>query len=48
MFRGMIGWNYTGPSHTWDKEEKAEAVAKIAALNAGWTAEQMRLILTER
>ena len=39
MCWGMIGWNYQGPFHIWEKgrkEEKADAAAKIAALNAGW------------
>ena len=40
---GMIGWNYKGPFHIWEKEtkeEKAEAAEKIKVLNAGWAAEQ--------
>ena len=46
MCWGMIGWNYKGPFHIWEKEtvaEKAAAAEKIAALNAGWQAVQTRL-----
>jgi len=46
MCWGMIGWNYKGPFHIWEKETKediAVAAEKIKVLNEGWPAEQKRL-----
>jgi transposase len=46
MCWGMIGWNYKGPFHIWEKEtkeEKEDAQKQIKALNAGWIVEQKRL-----